>query len=87
MRRAFTLIELLVVLVIMVLVMGVVIPRGVKMLESYNQSLLNLEFDQNLSILRANAFLEAKKVYVTHTNKEYEITKKGIIIETGNDNH
>ena len=87
MRSAFTLIELLVVLVIITLVMGVVIPKGAKMLSSYQHSLLKMEAEQNLSRLRAGAFLEVKDFNLTVEGKHYLITKKGVIIETSNDNY
>jgi len=87
MRSAFTLIELLVVLVIITLVMGVVIPKGAKMLSSYQHSLSRVEEKQNLSNTRANAFLEAKDFNLTQGKKKYIITKKGVIVEISNDNY
>ena len=87
MRSAFTLIELLVVLVIIILVMGVVVPKGAKMLSSYEHSLQRVEEEQNLSKLRAKAFLQAKDFNITIADKHYFISKKGVIVEISNDNN
>ena len=87
MRSAFTLIELLVVLVIITLVMGVVIPKGAKMLSSYQHSLERVEAEQNLSKTRAEAFLQAKDFNLTQGDKSYFISKKGVIFEISNDNN
>ena len=86
MRSAFTLIELLVVLVIITLVMGVVIPKGAKMLNGYQHSLQRIKAEQNLSKSRADAFLEARDINITQNGKHYIITKKGVIVETSHDN-
>ncbi len=87
MREAFTLIELLIVLVILTLVMAVVIPQGAKMLSSYENSLTKIKEKQKLSKGKAKAFLQAKDINVTIGNKHYLILKKGVVIETGYDNH
>ena len=86
MREAFTLIELLVVLTIMTLVMGVVIPQGAKMLSSYEHSLDRIEKKQELSDLRAKAFLQAKDLNFTDGVKRYRVSKKGVIVAIGDDN-
>ena len=86
MRGAFTLIELLVVLTIITLVMGVVIPKGSKMLSSYQHSLDKMEDNHKLSKLRAEAFLEADDKNITIANKHYVITKKGVVFENSDDN-
>lgn len=87
MRGAFTLIELLVALVILTLVMAVVIPQGAKMLASYERSLERIKTNQKLSKLKAKAFLQAKDLNITIEKKRYFILKKGVVLETGNDNH
>lgn len=84
-RQAFTLIELLVVLVILTLVMAVVIPRGAKMLSSYQHSLAKIKIKQKLSKLRATAFLQAKDINVTINKKQYLFSKKGVLREASYD--
>jgi len=87
MRSAFTLIELLVVLTIMTLVMGVVVPKGVKMLNSYSHRLDRINQNKQLSKLRAEAFLKIEDKQIIIGNKKYFITKKGVIFEKSNDNN
>jgi len=86
-RQAFTLIELLVVLVILTLVMAVVVPRGAKMLSSYQHSLEKIKVKQKLSKLKATAFLQAKDINITIDKKKYIFSKKGVMHEVGHDNH
>jgi len=86
MRNSFTLIELLVVLVILVLVMGVVVPKGAKMLTSYEHSLQKIDQKQKLAKTKAYAFLSATDFNITQNGKIYFITKKGVIFEKSNDN-
>ena len=87
MRQAFTLIELLVVLVILTLVMAVVVPRGAKMLSSYQHSLEKIKVKQKLSKLKATAFLQAKDINITIDEKKYIFSKKGVMHEISHDNH
>jgi prepilin-type N-terminal cleavage/methylation domain-containing protein len=86
-RKAFTLLELLVVLTIITLVMGVVVPKGSKMLSSYEHSLDRMKDKQEISKMRATAFLQAKDEKLKLKDKEYKFTKKGIILEISNDNN
>jgi len=81
-RQAFTLIELLVALVILTLVMAVVVPRGAKMLSSYQHSLAKIKTRQKLSRLQATAFLQARDINVTIDKKQYLFSKKGVLYET-----
>jgi prepilin-type N-terminal cleavage/methylation domain-containing protein len=85
MRRAFTLIELLVVLTIVTLVMGVVVPKGAKMLSGYERALAHSQERRALSRARAEAFLEAKTVDISVLGTRYHITDKGVMLETGDD--
>jgi len=85
-RQAFTLIEILVVLVILTLVMAVVIPRGAKILSSYQRSLAKIKTKQKLSKLRATAFLQARDINVTIDKKQYLFSKKGVLLEASHDN-
>lgn len=87
MRGAFTLIEVLVVLIILTLVMAVVIPEGSKMLSGYKNSLMKIKEKEKLSKNKAEAFLQAKDINMTISNKHYIILKKGVVIEVGHDNH
>ena len=88
MRNGFTLIELLVVLSILVLVMGVIVPRGVKLLTSYQNSVNQVKYIQRLSTARNKAFLEAKTINISISGKYYMITSRGIVHEeTSNDNY
>ena len=87
MRNGFTLIELLVVLTIVTLVMGVVVPKGVKLMSSYEHSLDRMEDLRNISEQRAKAFLLAKEISLNIGNKQYLFTRKGEIIEISNDNN
>ncbi len=85
MRGAFTLIELLVVLVIVTLVMGVVIPRGAKMLSGYQRTTARLKSEENLSRMRARAFLELHEYNVTVDGIRYRCTMEGIAIDQSHD--
>ena len=87
MRKAFTLIELLIVLVIMVLVMGVVIPQGVKMFERYQNHFIKMKAKQSLSKSRAYAFLTLKEQFNSIDDINYTTNIKGIIIEKSHDNY
>ena len=85
MRSAFTLIELLVVLAIMTLVMGVVIPQGSKMLLGYEHTMNRLKEEENLSRMRARAFLENQEYNVTVEGILHRCTIEGVDIEASND--
>ncbi len=87
MHKAFTLIELLVVLTIITLVMGVVVPKGTKMLTSYERTIEHSKALQTLSQTRNRAFLQVRTFDITIQEKHYHITPKGIINEKSNDNH
>lgn len=86
-RSAFTLIELLVVLVVLTLIMGVVVPKGAKMLQNYQKSLNKMKSEQKLSKYKAEAFLQAQDINITMGKKIYHISKKGLVFEKSNDNY
>jgi prepilin-type N-terminal cleavage/methylation domain-containing protein len=85
MRAAFTLVELLVVLVIMTLVMGVVIPQGSKMLSGYEHTMGRLKEEENLSQMRARAFLEVQEYNVTVNGVLHHCTVEGVDLEERDD--
>ena len=86
MRNAFTLIELLVVLTIITLVMGVVIPKGAKMLRSYERYLERAETKKRIEQKRDEAFLQARDITMQIGTISYLFTKKGVVIESSDDN-
>lgn len=61
--------------------MSVIIPKGSKMLESFEKSLLRTEQNQQLSKNRSNAFIKAENRELAIANKKYYISSKGIISE------
>lgn len=79
MRKAFTLIELMVVTIIMVVVMGLVIPKGAKMLSSFETNLKKTKSLQELSKERSFAFLQAEEKTYKTDQKVYTISPKGVI--------
>jgi len=87
MKQAFTLIELLIVLVIMVLVMGVVVPQGAKMLDRYQKNFKRMEAKQKLSQSKAYAFLTLQEQNNSIDDKNYTTNIKGIVLEKSYDNH
>jgi len=89
MKRAFTLIELLVVLVIMTVIMGLVIPQGSKMLDSFKNSVSKIQQKHQLSLDRSSAFIKAEEKKVQMDGIEYDISAKGVLEkdEKSNANH
>jgi len=87
-RTAFTLIELLVVMIIMVSIVGLVMPKGSKMLSSFEKSLDKTKEIQKLSKERSYAFFGAKNVDINLSSGNYHIPNKGVISkdETSYDN-
>lgn len=79
MKRAFTLIELLVVLVIMTVVMGLIIPQGSKMLDSFKNSVSKIQQKHQLSLDRSSAFIKAEPKKVQILGITYNISTKGVL--------
>lgn len=89
MRSAFTLIELMVVMIILVIIMAMVIPKGSKMLDSFEKSVQKTKDKQKLSKARSMSFLQAKEQDLNISKKFYKISAKGVITEyeKSNDNY
>jgi len=89
MRSGFTLIELMVVMVIMTVVMGLIIPKGSKMLDSFQNYISKTKDMQTLSKERSMAFIEAKEKTLNILDSNYHISSKGVLTkyETSNDNN
>lgn len=81
MKNAFTLIELLVVVTILTLVMAVVVPKGAKLLSSYENSLEQIQLKHKLSKEKSLAFLSVQERNITIEGKNIHITKKGYVLE------
>jgi len=88
MKAGFTLIELLVVMIIMVTIMGLVIPKGSKMLDGFQNSLNKTKDKQKLSKERSLSFLGAKEQTIDILGASYHISAKGVVTkyEKSNDN-
>lgn len=89
MRKAFTLIELLVVMVIMTVIMGMVVPQGSKLLDSFQTRLKVTKEKQELSKQKSVSFLQAKEQEVEALGAIYKISNKGVLTkrEKSNDNN
>ena len=87
MRQGFTLIELLVVMVIMVVVMGVVMPQGSKMLDSFQKQLEKKKASQEIQKQKSISFLQAKEQTIKLLGKTFIISNKGVLHESSNDNN
>jgi len=85
-RRGFTLIELLVVMSIITIVMGVVIPKGAKMLDGFEQSLKIVQAKQSLSKARSLSFIQAKEKHIDILGNSYYISSKGVITKNEKSN-
>ena len=88
MRKAFTLIELLVVMIIITVVMGMVVPQGSKMLDSFQKSIEKTKDQQKLSKERSYAFIRAQETNIDILDAHYHISSKGVLTkyEKSNDN-
>ena len=86
MRQGFTLIELLVVMVIIVVIMGLVMPMGSKLLNSFEKQAQKIEDEHSLQISKAYAFIEATPKDINLSFGNYHISLKGVISEISNDN-
>ena len=89
MKRAFTLIELLVVMMIITVVMGLVVPKGSKMLDGFTKSLEVTKEKQRLSKERSLAFIRANEIDIDILGISYHISSKGVLTkhEKSDDNN
>ena len=81
MRKAFTLIELLVVMIIMTVIMAMIVPKGSKMLDSFQRSVQVTKDIQKLSKERSLAFIQAQAKDINISGKSYHISSKGVLRE------
>lgn len=88
-RKGFTLIELLVVMVLIVVIMGLVMPKGAKMLSSFEKSVQKTKDIQRVSKESSLAFLSSTEKTVKVLDIKYHISKKGVISkdEKSDDNY
>ena len=85
MRSAFTLIELLVVMVIIVVIMGMVMPVGKKLLQGFESLSQVSEETHKLQMTKAYAFIEATPKDVNLSIGRFHISKKGVVHAFSND--
>lgn len=69
----------MVVMIIMVVVMGLVIPKGSKMLSSFENNIEKTKSLQELSKKRSFAFLQAEEKTYKTAQIVYTISPKGVI--------
>ena len=81
MRQAFTLIELIVVMAILSFTMAIILPKGYKLLESFEKRMNVATEKQQLSVQRAWAFLSLEEKNVSVGSMSYHISTKGLIIK------
>jgi len=89
MRKGFTLIELLVVMMIVAVIMGLVVPRGAKMLDGFEKVTHKIKQEHNLSLDRSYSFISVEEKNVTVQGIVYHITSKGVLskYEKSDDNY
>ena len=81
MKQGFTLIELLVVMMILTVIMGLIVPKGSKMLDAFERTVNKLEDKHTLSQEVSKAFLGANEKFIDILDKNYYISSKGVLTE------
>ncbi len=78
----------MVVMVILTVLMAMVVPKGSKMLDSFQRSIQVTKDKQTLSKKRSLAFLQAKETTIDILGFSYHISDKGVMTkyEKSNDN-
>ena len=81
MNRAFTLIELLVVMVIIVVIMGLVMPKGAKLVSGFENEMNRVQEFHDFKLNQAYCFIKVEAKTVKFEDKIYKISKKGVVTE------
>lgn len=87
MKKGFTLIELLVVMIIITVVMGLVAPKGSKMLDGFTKTTKKIQEEHNLSMQRSFAFIGSQEKNITVLDTHYDISSKGVLSEKSDANY
>jgi hypothetical protein len=66
-------------MIIMVAVMGLVIPKGAKMLDGFQSYINKTKQRQELSKERSLCFLQAKEKTIDILDSTYHISEKGVL--------
>ncbi len=76
-------------MMILTVIMGLVVPKGSKMLESFEKTVNKLQDKHTLSQEVSKAFLHSKEKYIDILDKNYHISSKGVLTqyEKINDNY
>jgi len=76
-------------MVIMTVIMGMVVPQGSKLLESFEKRLTTTKERQELSKQASMSFLQAKEQTLELLGKTFSISNKGVVTEheKSNDNN
>ena len=80
MKAAFTLIEILITLILLSLVMGIVVPSGVKLLDQFSLIVKKQQEETLFQLKRANAFAASERVEALYLGKRYTIKPNGILL-------
>lgn len=75
-------------MIIMVVIMSLIMPKGSKMLDSFQNSLNKTKDKQNLSKERSLAFIHSEEKNLDTQDASYHISAKGVLTkyEKSNDN-
>jgi len=80
-KNGFTLIELLIVMVVMVVIMGLVMPKGAKLVSSFENEMNKVKEFHNFKLEKAYCFIKAQSKTVSFKEKTYNISQKGVVLE------